>query len=46
MKSNDMIEVKEYNMSIGTAWDYEPADWCNWSPFQFYFVRNKDARKK
>jgi hypothetical protein len=39
MKANDMIEVTEHNVNIGTAWDYEPVDWCNWSPLQFYFVK-------
>ena len=44
---NNMIEVKEHSLNIGTAWEYEPSDWCcNWSPLQFYFVKNKDARRK
>ncbi len=43
MKQNDMIEVTEHNVNIGTAWNW---DLINWSPLQFYFVKNKDVRRK
>jgi len=46
MKANSMLEIKEFGSHIGTAWDYEPSDWCNWSPLQFYFVKNKDVGRK